>query len=206
MEQKILDKTREYATKRLRNEMPPSVCYHNLAHTKLVVQELGQLAKIENIDENERRILEVAAWMHDLGYIYQKEGHEKKSAAIAEEFLIQLGIVQEERKAVVRLIRATDISLEPSTLLEELIRDADSAHLGLPNLAERSEFLRKETEFFTGKQISKANWLKMNVEFFENHKYYTSAAKEKYGLQKAANLKAAREQLKQMERSEDYLH
>jgi HD superfamily phosphodiesterase len=196
MEQSIVEAAQQFATEKLKSELPNYVKYHDLGHTQTVANEVADLAKKEGVDENTIRVLEVAAWMHDLGYLQKVEGHEELSVQIAREFMNLHEVDVAEQELVTRLIRATALDRSASDKLEEIIKDADLAHLGLEFSEERTEMLRQEREILEDKPIKKMDWAKMNIEFFERNNYYTSAAKEKYGDKKQAVLDALKAKVK----------
>lgn len=196
MDQRIIQEAEEFATQKLSSDLPAYVKYHDFKHTQTVVNELVDLAQKEGVDTNTLNILKVAGWFHDLGYLKKVDGHEEISVEIAEDFLSKLEVDQEERKLVSRLIRATVMEYKPNDKLEELMRDADLAHLGLGIAQERSNLLKEEKEILKGTPIKKSDWVKMNIEFLETYGYYTDAAKAKYGAQKQAHLDALKERVK----------
>jgi HD superfamily phosphodiesterase len=196
MDQRIIQEAEEFATQKLSSDLPAYAKYHDFKHTQTVVNELVDLAQKEGVDTNTLNILKVAGWFHDLGYLKKVDGHEEISVEIAEDFLSKLEVDQEERKLVSRLIRATVMEYKPNDKLEELMRDADLAHLGLGIAQERSNLLKEEKEILKGTPIKKSVWVKMNIEFLETYGYYTDAAKAKYGAQKQAYLDALKERVK----------
>ncbi|MFT6996406.1 MAG: HD superfamily phosphodiesterase [Cryomorphaceae bacterium] len=196
MDQRIIQAAEEFATQKLSSDLPAYAKYHDFEHTQTVVNELVDLAQKEGVDTNTLNILKVAGWFHDLGYLKKVDGHEEISVEIAEDFLSKLEVDQEERKLVSRLIRATVMEYKPNDKLEELMRDADLAHLGLGIAQERSNLLKEEKGILKGAPIKKSVWVKMNIEFLETYGYYTDAAKAKYGAQKQAYLDALKERVK----------
>lgn len=196
MDQRIIQAAEEFATQKLSSDLPAYAKYHDFEHTQTVVNELVDLAQKEGVDTNTLNILKVAGWFHDLGYLKKVDGHEEISVEIAEDFLSKLEVDQEERKLVSRLIRATVMEYKPNDKLEELMRDADLAHLGLGIAQERSNLLKEEKGILKGAPIKKSVWVKMNIEFLETYGYYTDAAKAKYGARKQAYLDALKERVK----------
>lgn len=201
MDQRIIQAAEEFATQKLSSDLPAYVKYHDFKHTQMVVNELVELAQKEGVDTNTLNILQVAGWFHDLGYLSKVDGHEALSAEIAEDFLSKLDVDEEERNLVSRLIKATEIDCNPQDKLEELIRDADLAHLGLEVAAERSELLRQEKEIILSQPIKKSDWVRMNIEFLEAYGYSTDAAMAKYGVHKQAYLDALKQQVKKKKKS-----
>ncbi|WP_163070131.1 HD domain-containing protein, partial [Acinetobacter nosocomialis] len=78
-------------------------------------------------------LLLVAAWLHDAGYIEGDQNHEKRSATIAEAFLKDNNFSEEKIEKVKSFILATEMSREPETLLQKIMRDADCSHFGDAN-------------------------------------------------------------------------
>lgn len=190
MEQSVVKAAEKFATEKLIADLPDHAKYHDLIHTQTVAREVEDLAKREGLDANTIAVLQVAAWMHDLGYLKKVEGHEELSVHIAEGFMRKEGVSESEQELVARLIRATEMDKTPDDKLEEIIRDADLAHLGLDSAEERSELLRQEKEILLHKPIKKSDWAKMNVEFFQTYGYHTDSANEKYGAKKQEHLEA----------------
>ncbi|MCH2214334.1 MAG: DUF5706 domain-containing protein [Flavobacteriales bacterium] len=195
MEQNIVTAAEEFAIQKLKNELPEYAKYHDLVHTKIVAREVADLALKEGLDDNKQSLLKVAAWFHDLGYLHRADGHEKLSAEIADGFLAEQGASESDRQHVRRIILATEMKYEPQDILEELIRDADLAHLGMSEFEERSELLRQEKGILLNSPIKRAQWLKMNIEFFETYRYHTKSAIEKYGAKKQAHLESLKADL-----------
>jgi len=198
MDHNILKEVEQFATKKLKNELPDYVKYHDFDHTLMVVKEVVDLAKREGVNEKTRDILEVAAWFHDLGYLQKATGHEEISANIAHEFLQQRDVSDEEINLVKRIILATEMEYKPQDLVEQLIKDADLAHLGLEGGRDRSELLRQEKGALLNTKFKRSQWIKINIQFFEAYQYYTNSAKEKYGAKKQAYLEEIKVELSQL--------
>jgi len=78
---------------------------------------------------------------------------------------------------------------EPQNELENIIRDADSAHVGSKDFSERTELLRKEWEFTANKKILDKDWFEENIKFLTStHRFYTDFALKEWGIRKGKNL------------------
>jgi predicted metal-dependent HD superfamily phosphohydrolase len=78
--------------------------YHTLAH----VQDcLEKLKAVEGLSERDRRILEYAIWWHDAVYDARRSNNEEASAAMAERELAAMGVDEDDRREVRRLILLT---------------------------------------------------------------------------------------------------
>jgi len=147
--------------------------YHNLAHTKGVVEAVELLCSEMNIDKHDKRLVVTAAWFHDIGYTREIENHESTGSSMAFEFLQGLGVDMEEIDIVQSLILSTHYPQQPKNLLQEIICDADMMHLGAKNFRQSSENLRQEWALTRGLNYSDAAWVELNIQFLSDHHFHT---------------------------------
>src|SRR5215475_10995106 len=93
---KITEAAEKYVTALLSANLDSKFVYHNIEHTTNVVQAARLIADESNISKHEKNILLVAAWFHDTGYTQLIDQHEDVGAVIAEEFLKEYGVDQED--------------------------------------------------------------------------------------------------------------
>lgn len=171
----------------LNTELSPDNYYHNIIHTRRVVQMAVELAQHEQRSEQETALLQLAAWFHDIGYVNTEENHEAESAKIAVEYLTEKGLPPTETETVKQLILATKKEAEPKTDLEKIMKDADCAHLASNDFFDISENLRTEINLKTDKNISETDWLLLNSEFLGKHKFHTQYALKNWQPKKEIN-------------------
>ncbi len=196
----LINKIEKHISGIYKRELPDDNCYHNLTHTKEVVDVTKELASLSNVNEEDLEMLVIAGWFHDIGYIKQCEGHEEASAEMAEDFLQSNNYPNDKIAIVKDLIKVTRIPQRPKNLLQEIICDADLHHLGVKDFAEKGEMLRCEIEKYVDKKFSNSDWLKNNIMFFKHQEFFTPAAKEKYEAQKKINLSKIKDDLKNIEK------
>lgn len=185
----ILEKTEHFVTDLLTNQLDPKYLYHNLRHTQRVVESTQELLNFYNLKDKENNALVLAAWLHDTGYTKGTENHEESSCSIAREFLESQGCPDNLIQEVSALIMATKRYYEPKNLSEEIIRDADSSHLGQKSYLETSELLREELAQLGIAEYSSKEWQEANVKMFRTeHRFYTDYAKENWQDRKDKNL------------------
>lgn len=85
------------------------------------------------------------------------------------------------------MIMATKLPQEPKTPLERILYDADLMYLGLEKYRDIAQGLRKEITA-TQHYLSDSEWLDMQIDFMENHHYWTEFAQKQYAEVKARNL------------------
>ena len=188
----LIEKVREYVTPIYQKMALP---YHNIVHVEHVVSVIDAIAKKENVRKKDRKILVLAALLHDVAYDAQPDGHELRSAAIAEAFLIDEGLDQEAIQKIKTLILATKMDHFPADKMEMVIKDADLSHLGSIDFFASNERLYQEMNSYD--PISRSQWLGMNIDFLNKHEYFTTTAQTLLNKQKQANLKLLLKQQKE---------
>ena len=151
--------------------------YHHREHTIAVVRMAVKLAEHQNLTPIQLVVLQVAAWFHDLGYLVDYYHHEKESAHLARQFLAEQSVDEEFIAQVTHAIMATCSSNEPEGMIEEILCDADTAHLSSESYTEQATMLRMERNHFLDKTKKKA-WRVANLAFMRHHKYYTEYAQQ----------------------------
>lgn len=183
---RLIQSAKEEASAIILNLSSQGFEYHNLDHTNEVVAATSRLATALKLSESDILLLTLAAWFHDTGYS-DIEHHETKSAEIAERFLTDHGCDDDLKKKVRAIILSTKISESPSTLLEEIIRDADLHYLGATDYFERADRLRKEWELTLSRVLTDDEWHQLNLDFFHSHMFHTQVARDIFGPGKTQN-------------------
>ena len=186
---KLLETVESFVTRLLSEDLDQRYLYHNLLHTQRVVQNTKDLLEHYALDAKEQESLLLAAWLHDTGYTMGSEAHEEQSSEIARKYLKAQKCEPEVIDQVCNLILATERYHKPQNLQEEIIRDADAAHLGNEHFPEISETLRRELSLLDLAHYSNEEWLDANIEMFQNeHRFNTDYAMENWQAGKEKNL------------------
>jgi len=200
LSEEILKKVKEYIGSAFRRYHMAENTYHNMTHTTEVVQAVIEIARAMNIGAEDLELLQIAAWFHDLGYIDKCEGHEEISIKYAEKFLIENGFAEAQVERIASLIKATHFPYVPKDELEEIICDADLHHLGTSIFEEKGELLRKELKLKEIRDFTDEEWLKKNLQFFNQHKFFTPYAKSRFETQKNININKIEKKLKKLKK------
>ncbi|MFT5165645.1 MAG: putative metal-dependent HD superfamily phosphohydrolase [Saprospiraceae bacterium] len=174
----ILIKAEKKATEILKNQLSPTLTYHNYEHTKNVVAAVLVIGQEEKLDAESLEIVQLAAWFHDTGFRDAYEGHEEKSSLIATEFLAAENVAPDKIKKVVGCILVTKTDKNPSNNLEEIICDADMSHIAKEEYQQYADHLRTELSEEKSKKYTDIEWYQMNLEFVSRYKFHTSYGKE----------------------------
>ena len=195
----ILSKAKEYVGKIFREKGPKQKEYHNFTHTAEVVKVIDEISSALNINDEEKEILLLAGWFHDIGYTECYDGHEKIGIDMAINFLRNNNYPDGKIDKVAALISSTKMPRKPQNQLEKIICDADLHHLGIRKFSEKEKLFRNEVEKKKGHRIKDKDWLEGNLNFMNEHKYYTEYAREKFGPQKIKNLNKIQQELRKAE-------
>jgi len=152
--------------------------YHDFEHTQDVVRAVEEIGLPYQLSEREMENLKLAAWFHDTGYDRGAEQHEERSCDHARAFLQKYDFPEEDLKTVLRCIRATKMEVEPQTLLEKILCDADMSHLGNRTYWQRCGRVRQELNLTQDHLMSDREWVEFELRFITSHQFYTNAARE----------------------------
>ena len=84
---------------------------------------------------------------------------------------------------------ATKVGNTPKDLLEKIMCDADTHHLGSKEYWDRSIALREELLETKGVKISDSEWVDAEIKFLSHHTFYTDAAMQMYNKRKDKNIR-----------------
>ncbi|WP_160713838.1 Pycsar system effector family protein [Chitinophaga solisilvae] len=185
----LIDAARDYVMNMYQQHPRPDLVYHNMEHTKQVVQAASQIAAHYRLQEEELAAVYIAAWFHDTGYLLgEGKEHESNGAAEAGRFLDGQQAPENIKTMVQGSILATKMPQSPKTLVEMIVCDADLFHLGSKDFADRNKLLRQEIEQVYNKDIPATAWIANNITFLTSHHYWTDYVQTLSKQQKEENI------------------
>lgn len=186
----IINGTEEFVVDFLLQNLDSRYLYHNLQHTQRVVKSTKELLEHCDLEDTEFEVILLAAWLHDTGYTEGTKNHEECSCKIAREFLGKKGYDKNHTGQVCNLIMATRRGHEPASRAEEILRDADSSHIGQKDFIETSELLREELSLLGIVSFSTDEWRDENIKMLRTeHRFYTEYANSEWQERKEKNLR-----------------
>ncbi|MEI7596110.1 MAG: adenylate/guanylate cyclase domain-containing protein [Bacteroidota bacterium] len=194
---------KNYILNRLENELPEALHYHGAHHTLDVFEAAMRLAEKENIIAKQLVLLKTAALFHDAGFLKQYSDNEHASVEIVKSELPRYGYNTEEIGIISDMILSTKLPQNPSTLLDKILCDADLDYLGRDDFFTTAQKLLREWNAH-GYNVSLVSWYKQQLNFIENHKYYTDSAKILRQKQKMIHLAQVRELVEGLEGNSNY--
>jgi adenylate cyclase len=178
----------------LLHHLPKDYTYHTIEHIRDVVKQSERIAKKEKISKEDISDVKLAAWLHDIGYIWEPNRHEARGAEYAATILTALNFPIQKINKITGMILATKIPQSPKNILEQIICDADLDYLGREDYASISLLLLQELRL--QKEISEIEWIKLQHSFLSNHSYFTKTANATRNTAKAKLLTSIKKNLK----------
>lgn len=172
---------------KLEQELPVYLTYHNAQHTKDVLHVAESLCAVENVNQNDKQLVLTAALFHDSGFLKNHLEHEEHSCELARENLPNFGYSQEQIDAICDLIRATKLPQKPTTLLQQIMCDADLYYLGTSHYFAVADRLYHEYQH-QGFIRDREHWHKRQIDFLQEHQFATRSANKEYASLKKQNL------------------
>ena len=170
------EKAYTFLFKKLEEELPAYLHYHNVSHTSDVIEASVKLAQSENVMGDDLVLLKTAALFHDAGYIETYSGHEEISVQMAQKWLPEFDYNPEQIAKISQMILATKISNSPVNILEEILCDADLYYLGTSKYEETADKLFRELKD-AGFVKDRHDWYRHQLKFLLGHKYHTMSAR-----------------------------
>jgi predicted metal-dependent HD superfamily phosphohydrolase len=185
---KIDKRIEEYVRGVFEQMHSPSLVFHNLQHTENVVKRTKEIAGHYNVSEKEMLILYAAAWFHDTGYLFTEPGkHEEMSCDIMKKFMKDLVPDEDIIQEIEGCIMSTKAPRNPKNLLQEIICDADTYHLGTKDFKAMNKKAMQEAKL-RDNSITTQEFRKGTIAMLKAHVFYTNYCKELLNDRKNKNL------------------
>src|SRR6266487_5323760 len=201
----VYKKTEEYVASLFERMHDPDLIYHNLNHTRCVVERAKEIAGHYHLSEADMMVLYVAAWFHDTGHLFTEASrHEEKSVELMKEFITDYITDPELINKIEESILATREPRHPANLLQQILCDADTYHFGTKEFKETNKQVRKEYILREG-EIDKREWDKRTLDMLELHQYYTTYCQGLLDDKKKSNMKKLKKKIENSEDANDSL-
>jgi len=193
----LVRNARQYAERVLTEQLPEHFVFHNLDHTREVVDAVLEIGKASNLSDDEFETVVISAWLHDIGYMQDSNDHERRSAQTANQLLQDWGASTKKIEDVERTILATAMPQHPKDLMGQVLCDADLRHLAATDFRTTGNRLRQElarvkkVKFDTDEE-----WLEYNLSFLKKHEYFTDYGRTVLQPLKKQNSKQLKKDLK----------
>lgn len=167
---------RTHIINQLKSLLPNYLSYHDFPHTVDVVKSVERYANLEGISDEDKLLLKTAALFHDAGFILQYHKNEDIAIKMVHNTLPRYGYSSEQIEVISQIVNSTKRSVEPQTLLEKIMCDADHDYLGRPEYHIVAKKLRDELAY-NNQVFTEKEWIIFQLDFLENqHQYYTETA------------------------------
>lgn len=146
--------------------------YHNYKHALDATAAYQSIGHSEKLTSEQLFIGSSAMIAHDLISMPGNKYNEEQTIEEVRRLAPRFGYNSYEVSEMSKIIYATKVGVEPSSLLEMIAKDADLDNLGRREFFERSEALRQE--FGVKNRLA---WWQDSLNFLMQHRYYSETAK-----------------------------
>ncbi len=192
----IYKKTDHYITGLFEQQHPSHLVFHNLRHTKNVVERTKEICGHYQVSDRDMLIVYIAAWFHDTGYLFvEHEFHEERSVEIMKEFMGRFNLGEDLMEEIASCITATRQPRNPSGLLQEIICDADTYHFGTKEFKETNSLIFEEYQYYQKGALSKTAFNEGALMMLQHHQFYTSYCRDLLDSYKKKNMKKLKKKI-----------
>src|ERR1700730_4467202 len=192
----IYKKVESFVTELYEKNPTEVLLFHTLKHTEKVVEHAKEIGAYYQLSEKDQFILYTAAWFHDTGHLFTTPAeHEAKSVEIMKEFLKKHIDDQQLIDEIEKTIMATKLPSNPQTLLQQIMCDADTYHLGTEEFKSTNKKIKKEYDRRKIKMPNK-NWNENTLQFLQSHRYFTPYSNELLDKGKEENMQRLSKKMK----------
>jgi class 3 adenylate cyclase/HD superfamily phosphodiesterase len=171
------DFARKFILNKLKSSLPDELVYHDIKHTLNVERSAERIANLEGVEDEALILLKTAVLFHDAGFIFTYEKNERMAIELIELELPNFGYSNRQIKEITKIIISTTREVEPVTLLEKIMCDADHDYLGRADYHVVANRLRIELEG-QNRKMTDLEWINFQLNYLENvHEFYTETAK-----------------------------
>ena len=191
----LLRETGIYVEHFMKENFTDKIPFHNYRHTAKVVRVCDMISMESKLGKRDRNIVHLSGWFSNIGYKEDPIQHEEVSAKHAKSYFEAKGLDKEDIDEIQACILATRTPQHPHSITARILCDAVLFHLSDITYFDELELLRKEWEFTRNERYTDEEWIQLNVDFLQNHFYFTPIARKDFEKEKRANLLKLKAQL-----------
>lgn len=180
---------------KLRQGLPSNLYYHNIEHVMDVYRSVIRIGTDEKLDHETMVALKTAALMHDSGMLKTYRGHEEAACSLVRLWLPQFGYPDQSMDYICNMILTTQLPQSATEIGEKILCDADLDYLGRDDFFMIAHRLRFEWNTMDLNVTTLKEWYELQVQFLENHQFYTALNKRTREAGKQKNLNQVKELL-----------
>lgn len=174
----LLQQADHFLVHSYRENHHPQLCFHTMDRVRDIVNAVATLSEKYNLTDEDKFVINCAAYFQDIGYLYDGvKGTRLRSVSVARCFLQEHLVADSVIKKIEMCILATRPSKKPENLLEEIVVDAVSFHLGSKSFVDLNQRMYLEVNYRKNQVIDERIWCTLTLVFLRNHTYFTEEAR-----------------------------
>ena len=184
----LLRETAKYVEQYMLGNFSDKLVFHSYRHTARVVRACDLLSMESDLSKHDRHLIHLAGWFSNIGYKEDPDEHEEQSAKHAKHFFEAKGLDKDDIQEIQECIMSTKSPQHPHSPTARILCDAVLYHLSDNNYFDELKLLRREWELIKGIKYDDEEWFQLNIDFLNNHFYFTPFARKNLNKEKKSNL------------------
>ncbi len=189
-------KARRFALKILRGSDAGVFVYHTPRRAARVAAACRTIGRHVRLEKEALAGVEVAAWLHELGFVQTPHKPVEGSLALARAFLEKYRYAPASAEIILNCIRAAHNEKLPQSPAEEVLCDASRVEWAGKNYPKGSQRLRLERALAADQRYSDAAWLQEQASQMESYGFRTPFASVYLESPRRANLRKLQKQMR----------
>lgn len=182
---KFIEQAELHATKTITNKFSNKLVYHEMGLQQRIAEGAAEIAKAENLNEEETELVMMGAWLSQLGFqdIDKIEGIEDPrllfktcqecTVQYASKFLDSVEYPEERKVKLVELLRNSAVNSGVDTKLSNVLEDAITIDWSKPKAKKKIKKLYEELLLIKAVNVGTSGFLDRSIDFISGHRYKT---------------------------------
>lgn len=162
--------------------------FHNYSYTVEIISEAEKLIKAESLSAADSRLVLLACWFLNTGYVKKEENPLQDSVSIATDFLEQHNFPKQQINTVTHAISVSETVEKLQSIIDKTVYDLANVYITFPDYRDRLALLEEEQNRLFNRS-KKTNSIDNAIDFLEKyHHFQTEYAITNWQIGKQKNL------------------
>lgn len=198
----LIPEIRQFILTQMNRRPDNRLVYHNYDFSVRLAEKVLEIADGQSLTSGQREVAQIAAWFVAIGYLLEYDNPARSSQAIARRFLESKRYPEEKQRRVLKCLEAGSKDVAPASPEEQVMEDALTAVNYTDGYDERMPLQKLEWELKTGRQTSRLDWARLQLQRLLAARLYTHYARSHYEGVLAQNIRRQKERVEKLLRKQ----
>jgi len=206
-----------YVTKIVAEEFSEKIVFHDMEHIHHVISGVKRIAKSENVSDESKEIVLLAAWLYSLGFRNIQDSNKfkipydffesctLKSIDESKAYLDSIAYPKDKISQVVAVLSDASAKSTPQSILGKILADAITIEWSVKKSKKRINARYQEFLLLDIFQIGKKGYYQAMLEYLKNHTYFTTIGQTEFRPKKLELIKKIEKEQKGLTQQQEHL-